>query len=124
MTGPETVTFTVDSPAGPPSPFECVDIGILDDTVLEGDHEFTVIIIDTSDDAPINAMSSTTTVTILDDEGLKLTHMSTYHSESFIIAFDFAFIKLTSVLKEFTLYMQIKMSVNLIMVQDMYIILL
>ena len=112
-----TVTFTVDSSAAPPSTFECVDIGILDDTVLEGDHEFTVIIIDTSDDAPINVMSSTTIVTILDDEGLKLTHMSTYIP--FIIPFDFVFIKLTSVLKEFT---QIKMSVNLIMVQDMYIL--
>ena len=73
-----TVTFAVESPPAPPSPFECFSIEILDDSVLEGNQEFTVTITDTSDNAPINAMSSTTTVTIIDNEGLKLTHIGLY----------------------------------------------
>ena len=50
-------------------------IEILDDNVLEGDQEFTVTITNTSDNAAISTTSSVSTVHILDNEGLKLTHM-------------------------------------------------
>ena len=75
FTEPVTVTFAVDSPPAPPSPSECFSIEILDDNVLEGDQEFTVTITNTSDNAAISTTSSVSTVHILDNEGLKLTHM-------------------------------------------------
>ena len=60
------MTFAVSNPVGPPSNAECVTYTILDDNMLEGDHEFVSEIIAAAG-ASIGAQS-TTTVTITDDE--------------------------------------------------------
>lgn len=46
---------------------KCVTFEIVDDDLLEGDHSFTVSIIE-ADDVGIDSQSSSTTITIIDDE--------------------------------------------------------
>ena len=46
---------------------QCVTFDILDDDLLEGDHDFTVEIIDVGD-AVLDSRSSSTIITIVDDE--------------------------------------------------------
>ena len=62
------VTFTSGSPNNAQ---QSVDIGIIDDDVLEGDHDFTVRLISTNPSGSnvMIGMQSNTTVTIIDDEG-------------------------------------------------------
>ena len=72
LNDPVTVTFSASLPPGPPTDSECITIDILDDDALEGDHEFTVMITDTSHNATVDSASSTTTITISDNEGLHL----------------------------------------------------
>lgn len=57
------VTFTTPNP-------ECVTFEILDDNLPEGDHEFSVEIVDVGD-ATLDSHSSVTTITIIDDEERK-----------------------------------------------------
>ena len=57
------VTFTAGSPNGAQ---QSVDIGIIDDDALEGDHEFRVELISTS---VMIGMPSSTVVIITDNEG-------------------------------------------------------
>ena len=78
LTDPVTVTFSVPVTPGPPTDSECITIDILDDDALEGDHEFTVMITATSDNAPVDSASSTTTITISDDEGWAIEHHCSY----------------------------------------------
>ena len=74
LADPVTVTFSVPVTPGPPTDSECITIDILDDDALEGDHEFTVMITATSDNAPVDSASSTTTITISDNEGWAIEH--------------------------------------------------
>ena len=60
---PLQIVFNATDPAGP----LCAAFNILDDSVMEGDHEFTVHITDVGPTAVI-ASPDTTTVTIDDDE--------------------------------------------------------
>ena len=62
------VTFTSGSPNGTQ---QSVDIAIMDDDALEGDHDFTVQLISTdpSGSNVMIGMQSITTVTITDNEG-------------------------------------------------------
>ena len=62
------VTFTAGSADGAQ---QTVDIGIIDDAALEGDHDFTVQLISTdpSGSNVMIGMQSITTVTITDNEG-------------------------------------------------------
>ena len=62
------VTFTSGSPSGTQ---QSVDIAIMDDGALEGDHEFRVQLISTdpSGSSVMIGMQSITTVTITDNEG-------------------------------------------------------
>ena len=49
----------------------CTTLGIIDDNNLEGDHEFTVNLESVTPPGPvISNSSSTTTVSIMDDEGI------------------------------------------------------
>ena len=64
LAGSTEVTFT----AGGSNISRCVTFTILDDTVLEGEHEFTVNITDVGSAAAIGD-PSVCTVTIVDDEG-------------------------------------------------------
>ena len=61
------VTFDNSTFPGPPSDSECVSILILDDDVLEGNHDFRVSLIDVGLFALLG-QPLTTTVTISDDE--------------------------------------------------------
>ena len=63
---PATVVFPV---GGPPSTV-CATITIVTDTVLEGDHGFTVSIVGTNPGSPHATLSTSTTtdVTIIDDD--------------------------------------------------------
>ena len=63
-----TATFSVPPSGGSPTPFECITIPILDDSLLEGDHDFTVMIVNAGQFAPINPAQDTTVVTINDNE--------------------------------------------------------
>ena len=69
LTDPVIVTFSVPLSPGPPTDSECISIDILDDNVLEGNHDFEISIVGVSDDAPINDISAITTVVIHDNEG-------------------------------------------------------
>ena len=60
------VTFTSGSPDGAQ---QTVDIAIMDDFALEGDHDFTVELISTDPSNVMIGMQSITTVTITDNEG-------------------------------------------------------
>ena len=60
--------FIVVFPAGSTSAIQCRNITITDDELLEGSHEFTLTISDAGLYAPVNALSSITTITIIDDE--------------------------------------------------------
>ena len=62
------VTFTAGSPDGAQ---QSVDIAIIDDAALEGDHDFTVELISTdpSGSNVMIGMQSITTVTITDNDG-------------------------------------------------------
>ena len=62
------VTFTSGSPNNAQ---QSVDIGIIDDDALEGDHDFTVRLISTNPSGSnvMIGMQSNTTVTIIDNEG-------------------------------------------------------
>ena len=62
-----TVTFDNSTFPGPPSDSECFSILILDDNVLEGNHDFSVSLIDVGLFALLG-QPLTTTVTISDDE--------------------------------------------------------
>ena len=60
------VTFTSGSADGAQ---QSVDIVIIDDAALEGDHDFTVELISTDPSSVMIGMPSSTTVTITDNEG-------------------------------------------------------
>ena len=66
------VVFSVNDPVAPPMEPLCVTFNILDDEVLEGDHDFTVTIssLGSGSCAAISNTQSTTIVTIDDDEGV------------------------------------------------------
>ena len=63
---PLQIIFNIDSSPGPVDPV-CATIDILDDTVLEGNHEFSVQITGVGPAAEIGS-PDTTTVVIDDDE--------------------------------------------------------
>ena len=64
---PIEVTFSSDASVGTSA---CATFGIINDGNLEFDHEFTVNLSSVTPTGPVlSAMSSLTTVTILDDEG-------------------------------------------------------
>ena len=65
---PITLTFLASEPAGPPVDSLCVTITILDDAALESDRDFSVTITDVGPFAILNSQSTTTTVTIIDNE--------------------------------------------------------
>ena len=65
MAGPLQATFPTNSIEGESS---CVDIDILQDTVLEGDHSFSVEVTSATPSVVMVGMPSEETVTILDDE--------------------------------------------------------
>ena len=65
MAGPLQATFSIGSMEGATS---CVDIGILQDLVLEGDHWFGVEVTSATPSVVVVGMPSEETVTILDDE--------------------------------------------------------
>lgn len=68
FSGPEVVILF---PEGGNSSTLCSSFTIIDDTELEGNHEFTVAIMDISSDPPhaiIDDASTATIVTITDDE--------------------------------------------------------
>ena len=50
---------------------KCFTTDILDDSLLEGDHDFSVTITDITGSAVLDTRSSSTTVIIDDDEGNK-----------------------------------------------------
>ena len=52
----------------PSSGNDCVNITTTDDNLIEGDHEFDIVIISSSEG--IIASSSVNTVTIIDDDGM------------------------------------------------------
>ena len=60
------VTFTSGSPDGAQ---QSVDIVIIDDAALKGDHEFIVELISINPSSVMIGMQSNTTVTITDNEG-------------------------------------------------------
>ena len=63
-------TLTVMFPEGSSDQILCVDIGIVNDLLLEGEHDFNLTIVSAGSPphAMINTDSSVTTITILDDE--------------------------------------------------------
>ena len=63
------VTFTSGSPDDAQ---QSVVIAIIDDDVLEGDHDFTVQLVSTDPSSVMIGAQSDTTVTIIDDEGIDL----------------------------------------------------
>ena len=65
MAGPLQATFSTSSMEGATS---CVDIRILQDLVLEGDHDFGVEVTSATPSVVMLGMPSEETVTILDDE--------------------------------------------------------
>ena len=67
--------FTVEFPVGS-SPTACVNISILSDTQLEGDHEFVVEITNVGGAAAVGDLYMTTVV-IQDDEGSTITNAYT-----------------------------------------------
>ena len=67
MPGPLQVTFPTSSVEGSTS---CVDIVILQDLVLEGDHSFSVEVISATPSVVMVGTPREETVTILDDESM------------------------------------------------------
>ena len=65
VAGPLQATFPTSSMEGDTS---CVNISILQDLVLEGDHEFGVEVTSATPSVVVVGMPSEETVTILDDE--------------------------------------------------------
>ena len=65
VAGPLQATFPITSIEGESS---CVDIGILQDTVLEGDHSFGVEVTSATPSVVMVGTPSEETITILDDE--------------------------------------------------------
>ena len=67
MPGPLQATFPTSSVEGSTS---CVDIVILQDLVLEGDHSFSVEVISATPSVVMVGTPSEETVTIIDDESM------------------------------------------------------
>ena len=67
MPGPLQATFPTSSVEGSTS---CVDIGIMQDLALEGDHSFGVEVISASPPLVMVGTPREETVTILDDESM------------------------------------------------------
>ena len=67
MPGPLQATFPTSSVEGSTS---CVDIVILQDMALEGDHSFSVEVISATPSVVMVGTPSDETVTILDDESM------------------------------------------------------
>ena len=67
MPGPLQVTFPTSSVEGSTS---CVDIVILQDLVLEGDHSFSVEVISATPSVVMVGTPREETVTIIDDESM------------------------------------------------------
>ena len=65
VAGPLQATFPTNSIEGESS---CVDIDILQDMVLEGDHSFSVVVTSATPSVVMVGIPSEETVTILDDE--------------------------------------------------------
>ena len=63
--------YAMEFPVGTPNHTLCSVFYIVDDTLLEGDHQFTVSVVSAGSGTPhaVIADPSTTTVTIEDDEG-------------------------------------------------------
>ena len=75
MAGPLQATFPISSVEGSTS---CVDIVILQDMALEGDHSFSVEVISATPSVVMVGTPSEETVTILDDESMPLITASDY----------------------------------------------
>ena len=60
--------FTLVFPAGSSESIRCISIPIVNDTLLEGTQEFTVTVTDVGPHALINTLSSSTTISITDNE--------------------------------------------------------
>ena len=75
MAGPLQATFPISSVEGSTS---CVDINILQDMVLEGDHSFGVEVISAIPSVVMVGTPREGTVTILDDESMPLITASDY----------------------------------------------
>ena len=75
MAGPLQATFPISSMEGSTS---CVDIVILQDLVLEGDHSFGVEVISATPSVVMVGTPHEETVTILDDESMPLITASDY----------------------------------------------
>ena len=56
-------------PSGSTSEFQCSNITIIDDELLEGNEDFIVTITGAGSYALIDGIFSTATVTVIDDEG-------------------------------------------------------
>ena len=67
VAGPLLATFPTSTVEGSTS---CVDIGILQDLALEGDHSFGVEVISATPSVVVVGTPSEETVTILDDESM------------------------------------------------------
>ena len=75
MAGPLQATFPISSMEGSTS---CVDINILQDMVLEGDHSFSVEVTSATPSVVMVGTPRKGTVTILDDESMPLITASDY----------------------------------------------
>ena len=75
MAGPLQATFPISSVEGSTS---CVDINILQDMVLEGDHSFSVEVTSATPSVVMVGTPREGTVTILDDESMPLITVSDY----------------------------------------------
>lgn len=64
-----TVTGALEVPPGSNS--SCVAVDIINDSILEGDHDFTLSIIETSPSVTINPESDSVIITISDSEDRK-----------------------------------------------------
>jgi len=72
LPSPPEVTFSSGDVAGDTA---CATFGIINDNNLESDHEFTVSLSGVTPTGPVVVMgSSTTIVTISDDEGVHIIH--------------------------------------------------
>ena len=67
-TGLLSAEFALIFPTGSSESTLCTSIPIVDDTLLEGIHDFTVTVADAGPHASISASSSATTVTIIEGD--------------------------------------------------------
>ena len=67
-TGLPGADFALVFPAGSSESIRCFTVPIVNDTLLEGTHEFTVTATDAGPHALINTLSSSTTISITDNE--------------------------------------------------------